>query len=114
MEKNRDNLNENRVPIEQAEMSGSKETNWWRPVLLFYIKTTSWIVFPLLLGLIGGIYVGKSTGSQVIFFIFMMLGFVITCFGIYQEIKNYKKLLDVPSRKEIEEKLNNVSKSNTR
>jgi len=68
--------------------------NWLKPVLIFYVKTTSWIIFPLLLGVLGGSYVSKSVGSQIIFFIFVILGFLITCLGIYREIKNYKKSLE--------------------
>jgi F0F1-type ATP synthase assembly protein I len=70
-----------------------KNDNWWRPVLFFYIKTTSWIIFPLVIGILGGQYVSKSVGSQVIFFVFVILGFLITCLGIYREIKQYKKTL---------------------
>jgi len=65
----------------------------WTPVIVFYVKTTSWIIFPLILGLLVGKYVGNSTGSQVLFFIAIMIGFGITCFGIYKEIKEYKKSL---------------------
>ncbi|HEV7701904.1 MAG TPA: hypothetical protein VGO63_00440 [Candidatus Paceibacterota bacterium] len=65
----------------------------WTPVLVFYIKTTSWIIIPLVLGLFLGKYVSQSAGSQALFFLFLMLGFGITCFGIYREIQNYKKTL---------------------
>lgn len=86
MDKKND-LNKENMSINQGN------TNWWRPVLIFYIKTTSWIIFPLLIGVLGGSYVSKSVGSQVLFFVFVMLGFLITCLGIYQEIKQYKKTL---------------------
>ena len=66
----------------------------WTPVIVFYVKTTSWIIFPLIFGLLAGKYVGSSTGSQTLFFAFIMIGFGITCFGIYKEIKEYKKSLD--------------------
>ena len=114
MEENKDNLNKEYVPVEPIDLPSQNGVNWWKPVLLFYVKTTSWIVFPLLIGVLGAIYVGKSTGSQVLFFVFMMLGFGVTCFGIYREIKNYKKILDVPSRKEIEDTLNHVGKPDTK
>jgi len=58
--------------------------------MIFYVKTTSWIVLPLVIGLIAG----KFTENQTLFFIFLMLGFGITCFGIYKEIKQYKKQLE--------------------
>ncbi|MSU44630.1 hypothetical protein EXS45_00365 [Candidatus Nomurabacteria bacterium] len=67
----------------------------WQPVIVFYIKTTSWVVFPLVVGFIAG----KFTESQTLFFVFLMIGFGITCFGIYREIKEYKKELDHPLHK---------------
>ena len=67
---------------------------WWRPIMIFYIKATSWIALPLILAVFAGNYVSKSIGSQTIFFIFVMIGFGITCFGIYREIKKYKNDLD--------------------
>lgn len=69
----------------------NKKEKWWRPVALFYAKTTSWIILPLLLAFFGGKYTGKTIGSQVIFFAFVAVGFLITCLGIYREIKIYKK-----------------------
>jgi hypothetical protein len=65
----------------------------WTPVIVFYVKTTSWIIFPLVIGGLLGRYVGQSTGSQSLFFVLIMLSFGITCFGIYREIKKYKKTL---------------------
>ena len=62
----------------------------WTPVIIFYAKTTSWVVFPLVVGLIAG----QFTESQTLFFVFLMIGFGITCSGIYKEIKQYKKDLD--------------------
>ena len=62
----------------------------WQPVIVFYVKTTSWIVLPLVVGLIAGQFVE----SQTWFFILLMVGFGITCSGIYREIKQYKKQLE--------------------
>ena len=56
-----------------------------------------------MVAVIGGGYVGKSLGSQTIFFVFVIIGFLITCFGIYREIRVYKKGLDLPKEK-VEEK----------
>jgi hypothetical protein len=65
----------------------------WRPVLFFYARTTGWIVIPLVLAMLLGNFVQKSVGSQVLFFIIIALGFAVTCYGIYKEIKDYKKTL---------------------
>lgn len=67
----------------------------WQPVIVFYVKTTAWIVLPLAIGLI----IGRFTENQITFFVFLVIGFGITCFGIYREIKQYKKELDPPSHK---------------
>ena len=68
--------------------------SWWKPVMIFYVKTMSWIIIPLILGIILGKYVGKSTGNQVLFFAIIIFSFLITCFGIYREIKKYKNDLE--------------------
>jgi hypothetical protein len=72
----------------------NKNNDWWKPVMIFYVKTTSWIVFPLVIAIFGGKYVSKSFSSQTLFFLVVMVGFGVTCFGIYREIKQYKKDLD--------------------
>ena len=82
---------------EEIDINNSKQkigANYWRPVILFYAKTTSWIVLPLVLATLAGKYVSKSVGSQIVFFVFIMLGFLVTCLGIYREVKQYKKDLD--------------------
>ncbi len=100
MLENNENLNTEHVP-ETIKIPENSNLDYWKPVLSFYAKTTSWIVLPLLLGVLAGGYVGKSFGSQVLLFVFIMFGFLVTCFGIYREIKNYKKGLGIPSYKDI-------------
>jgi len=72
----------------------NENTSWWKPVMIFYVKTTSWIIFPLVLALLIGNYFSKSAGGQTFFLVCVMAGFGISCSGIYREIKNYKKDLD--------------------
>ena len=48
----------------------------WKPVIVFYVKTTSWIVLPLVVGLLAG----RFTESQALFFIFLIIGFGLACF----------------------------------
>jgi hypothetical protein len=71
-----------------------KDNSWMRPVFIFYAKTTSWVIFPLLIAILTGRYFGQSVGSQTLFFVFVMLGFIVTCLGIYREIREYKKELN--------------------
>ena len=83
----------------------NKNNSIWRPVILFYAKTTSWIIFPLILGIFLAKYISNNTSSQILFFVIIILGFIITCFGIYKEVKIYKKNLEIEDKK-IEDKKN--------
>lgn len=73
-----------------------KKTNSeiWRPVMIFYAKTTSWIIFPLAIAFFLGKYFKESVGGQVLFFICVGVGFLVTIYGIYREIKIYQKDLE--------------------
>ena len=79
--------------IDNTEEKKKGDYDWLKPVGIFYAKTTSWIILPLLLAFFLAKYVSKSTGSQVLFFTIVILGFLITCLGIYREIREYKKKL---------------------
>ncbi|MEI6580581.1 MAG: hypothetical protein WCO07_00195 [bacterium] len=81
--------------MEQDSNNSNKNWALWKPVVVFYVKTTSWIIIPLILAVFLGKYVSESIGSQFIFFICLMIGFGITCFGIYREINQYKKDLKI-------------------
>jgi hypothetical protein len=73
----------------------NKGKNYWRPVMVFYAKTTAWVIFPLILALLLNKWLIIGTeGKSSLFFALLMAGFGITCFGIYKEIKKYKKDLD--------------------
>ncbi len=61
----------------------------WRPVIFFYVKTTSWIVFPAILAMV---VKGYLQGVKLL--LLMAVAFGITCLGIYKEIKDYKISLD--------------------
>mgnify|MGYP001562307017 CR=1 FL=1 len=69
----------------------NKGESWYRPVMVFYAKTTSWVILPLVIAVL----LSKFTSfGQNWFFILVMLGFGVTCSGIYREIKDYKKQLE--------------------
>ncbi len=69
-------------------MEDNKEKIWWRPAMLFFGKTTGWIISPLII-----IFLIKNffVLNNIIFYLLFVLGFFVTCFGIYKEIKKYKK-----------------------
>lgn len=79
MEDKGENLKENK-----------KKSNYevFRPVLIFYAKTTSWIILPLVAGLIV-----KKYFTPQLSLVIMLVAFLITCYGIYREIKQYKQEL---------------------
>jgi hypothetical protein len=88
-----------RSPMEDKKDNIKKDNSWWKPVLIFYAKTTSWIIFPLLLAVV----ISKNIAPSL-YLLFVLIGFGITCFGIYKEIKEYKKDL----KKEEEDKNNKI------
>ena len=63
----------------------------YQPVMVFFAKTTSWVAVPAILALLIKKYLNIS---QILFFIIIGLAFVLTIFGIYKEIKDYKKTLE--------------------
>ncbi len=100
MLENNEEVSKNSTII-QSDLSQQSNFDYWKPVLYFYAKTTSWIILPLLLGALAGGYVSRTVGSQVLFFVFIMFGFLITCLGIYREVKQYKKSLDISVLKDL-------------
>ena len=64
--------------------------NWWQPALIFYGKVTSWIIAPLLLAFL----FSKKFTDTGWFIVIIIAGFLITCFGIYREVKVYKKSIE--------------------
>ena len=95
-ENNKDLIQENTQNSAQIQTEFT-EKNWWKLVLIFYAKTTGWIVFPLFLAFLA-VFLGRSfnkaSWGQGLFLIFIIIGFIVTCFGIYREIKIYKKKLE--------------------
>jgi hypothetical protein len=86
MEENKDNLTK--------ENKAESEKHYWRPVMVFYAKSTAWVIFPLILALLVNRYFSNGESNQSLMLAFLMAGFGLTCFGIYKEIKKYKKTLD--------------------
>ncbi|MCX6755157.1 MAG: hypothetical protein NT068_01260 [Candidatus Nomurabacteria bacterium] len=66
----------------------------WKPVMVFYIKTTSWIILPVLIVVLSNKFLFKIQESSFVYLGLLALGFGITCSGIYKEIKEYQKTLN--------------------
>ncbi len=80
MEENKDKLIEEKKVTEKMD---------WKPILIFYAKTTGWIIIPLVLAIV----ISKKI-APTLYLLFILVGFGITCFGIYKEIKKYKNSLN--------------------
>ncbi len=68
-----------------------KEKDWKVIALVFYAKTTAWILIPALLSLFVKNFFNLN--SQFIFPILIGLSFGVSCYGIFKEVKNYQKSL---------------------
>jgi hypothetical protein len=75
--------------MEEQKNNSNQNKMDWKPVLMFYAKTTSWIIIPLVLAMV----ISKKIAPSL-YLIFILIGFGISCYGIYREIKDYKNKLD--------------------
>lgn len=69
-----------------------KENDWKVTAMIFYAKTTAWIVLPVVLALV--VKNLFNLNSEFTFPILIGLSFGFTCYGIFKEIKNYQKSLE--------------------
>ena len=94
-----------RAKIQQNFMCDHKSMNteenkkntgeaWWKPAMVFYGKVTGWIIAPLMVAVVVWKYFGRTLGSQIWFFVLILFVFCITIYGIWREIKIYKKDLE--------------------
>jgi hypothetical protein len=77
----------------------NENNDWWKPAMFFYAKVTSWIIFPVILAIVFSEYFFKENVQNITFFILIFISFVITCFGIYKEIKEYKNSINKDGNK---------------
>lgn len=75
MEEKKENLKQNKMD--------------WSPIISFYIKVTSWIVIPAILA-----FLLKNNLTGIKFILLIIFSFLITCFGIYKEVKNYQSSIE--------------------
>lgn len=95
---------------EQAHMGVSSEKNkneWLRPVLFFYGKVTGYICGSALLSIFLGKFLGNYFQNDFWIITCIGLGFLVSIYGIYREIKTYKNDLE---KEEKNKKENNGNK----
>ncbi len=88
-EKNPINSETSKGQSPQDQVQGKDNKSWLAPVLFFYAKVTSWIIAPVGIAIL----IVKMTEKDGLFFPAIIIGFLITVYGIYREIKEYKKTL---------------------
>lgn len=69
------------------------QQKWWVPAIMYYIRVTTWIALPIISVLVLDIYVDISA-SRSLFILAIISAFIISVFGILNEVKRYKKSLD--------------------
>ena len=81
-----------------AEEKEQKKSDYayLQPVMMFYAKVTSWIIAPVGIAIL----VVRITKRDDLFFIAVIIGFLITIYGIYREIKKYKQDLEKQDNKQ--------------
>lgn len=78
-------------------------------MLIFYGKATGWICGSAIIAVFIGKYLDKIAGKNFYTLICIILGFILSIYGIYREINIYKRNLE-KQEKLKQEKIQNVNK----
>jgi F0F1-type ATP synthase assembly protein I len=83
------------------ETDNTKNSNW-ASALEIFSSISGWIVGPIIVALVAGKYLDTYFNTKpIIFIIFAVFGFLITCVGIVRVTKNYiKKLKSIDKNSE--------------
>lgn len=67
---------------------------WWQPAIIMFAKFSSWIFFPIIIGVPLGRWLDKVYGTAPLLFIIAMgISFLISIFGLVMEVnKEYQKI----------------------
>jgi predicted permease len=70
-------------------MEHEKKDAWWKDAVVFYARTTAWILFPALLLFF---FSKRISQSQSDFFVIIVavIAVCVSFYGIYKEIELYK------------------------
>jgi len=85
----------------EIEKKPNSNGPWWKPAVELLSEVSTWIVVPIVCALIFGKMLDAHFGTKPrIFLIFAVIGFLVTCFGMFRIIKNYmKNLQDTEEKK---------------
>jgi F0F1-type ATP synthase assembly protein I len=88
-----------------ANVTSSKKPKlWWQEGLFFFYNISSWIIGPLLLGIIIGKYIdSRFMSSPKYLIISIFVAFIITNIGLFLRVKEYSKKLSDQSKSEKHE-----------
>jgi hypothetical protein len=83
------------------------KTPWWKEGMFYFTKISGWILLPIIFSLTIGKYLDhKFNTGQMIFYISLAVGFLVSMVGLVKEAQNYIKVIS--SFKNInDEELNN-------
>lgn len=77
------------------------ENSWWQPAVEVFTKVSSWIAAPIILALIVGKALDKHFDTKpTIFLICAGVGFLVSIYGIFKEIRFYMKKIENMGNKE--------------
>ena len=82
-------------------MPETNKKSYWGPSLIVFMRMSSWIAGPIIVGLVIGRWLdGKYGTAPMLFVISITFSFFCSIYGIVKEAKKYMKVVE----KEINEK----------
>jgi hypothetical protein len=75
------------------ETQKDNQQKWWVPAIMYYVRVTTWIALPIISVLVLDRYIDISA-SRSLFALALISAFVLSVYGILNEVKRYKKSLD--------------------
>jgi F0F1-type ATP synthase assembly protein I len=88
-------------------LNQENKNNWWQPALATFARLSSWIIAPVIIGLIIGRWLDQKYNTEPWLFLATTgFAFFVSMYGLIKEtIKQYKKLeSDSKNKKDKEEK----------
>ena len=76
------------------ENKNSNKAPWWQPSLMLFSRLSSWIIGPILLGIVVGKWLDKKYGTEPwLFLLSVGLAFFLSTFGIVHDaLKEMKRI----------------------